>query len=234
MGRYLVATRDLEPLELIIADDPGIFGPNHDTPPACLECLLPVNGDYLCSHCSLPLCGPQCASGPNHYPECQVFSQPLSTNFSFRVQMDRPLPDGIKKRYCPEYCCIAPLRALEMKKNNPKMWERILLLMDHEERQTEEEYQKMFQVNVIDFLIKTCGLNYSESEIQQVIGIIRTNALQVQDPIMKFHGASGRVVYPTLSYLSHSCICNARYRFVYISLTDGLRWRLKKKPSCTI
>ena len=47
----------------------------------------------------------------------------------------------------PEYCCIAPLRALEMKKNNPDMWRRFLLLMDHdEERKLETDYQEMFQV----------------------------------------------------------------------------------------
>ena len=34
---------------------------------------------------------------------------------------------------------------------------------------------------------------------------------QVQDPIMKANGVTGRVVYPTLSYMSHSCVCNARY-----------------------
>ena len=47
----------------------------------------------------------------------------------------------------PEYCCIAPLRALEMKKHNPEMWRRFLLLMDHdEERKLETDYQEMFQV----------------------------------------------------------------------------------------
>ena len=56
-----------------------------------------------------------------------------------------------------------------------------------------------------------CGLEYEEEEIFRILGIIRTNALQVQDPTMKLHGVSGRAVFPTLSYLSHSCICNARY-----------------------
>lgn len=28
---------------------------------------------------------------------------------------------------------------------------------------------------------------------------------------MKLNHVSGRVVYPTLSYMSHSCVCNARY-----------------------
>ena len=84
-----MATRDINPLELIIEDDPAVFGPNHDTVPACLECLLPVDGSYLCSKCNLPLCGIECGNGPNHKPECQVFSKPLPTGFEFRVVFDR-------------------------------------------------------------------------------------------------------------------------------------------------
>lgn len=33
VGRYVVATRDLEPLDLILEDFPAVFGPNHDSPP---------------------------------------------------------------------------------------------------------------------------------------------------------------------------------------------------------
>ena len=106
VGRYLVATRDLKPLEIIIKDDPAVFGPNHDTGPACLECLLPVDGQFLCEKCSLPLCGPDCVDKPNHKPECQVFSQPLPTDFQFRVNFNRPIPEGALKVNSPEYCCI--------------------------------------------------------------------------------------------------------------------------------
>ena len=59
-------------------------------------------------------------------------------------------PEGAVQVNSPEYCCIAPLRALEMKKNNPDMWRRFLLLMDHdEERKLETDYQEMFQVCAI-------------------------------------------------------------------------------------
>ena len=55
--------------------------------------------------------------------------------------------DGCKKVSAPEYCCIAALRGLELKKNNPSMWNRLQLLMDHDEdRKLETEYQDMFQV----------------------------------------------------------------------------------------
>jgi hypothetical protein len=68
-------------------------------------------------------------------------------------------------------------------------------------------------VNVVDFLRKVCGLDYSESEIFWVIGILRTNAFYIDDPQMKRLGVSGKALFPTFSYLSHSCICNARYRW---------------------
>jgi hypothetical protein len=91
-----------------------------------------------------------------------------------------------RKRNSPEYCCIAPLRGLELRRNNPVMWRRLNLLMDHEEeRNNEPEFQEMFQVNIINFLRKVCGLEeYEESEIFRIIGIIRTNALQVRINIL--------------------------------------------------
>ena len=91
VGRYLVATRDIEPLELIIEDEPAVFGPNHDTGPACMECLIPTDGSFLCPQCSLPLCGPDCLERPFHKPECQVFSKALPTGFEFRVEMNRKM-----------------------------------------------------------------------------------------------------------------------------------------------
>ena len=65
VGRYVVATRDITPLELILVDYPAAFGPNHDTSPACLECLLPVDEEsvYLCDKCGLPLCSPKTQCG---------------------------------------------------------------------------------------------------------------------------------------------------------------------------
>ncbi len=48
----------------------------------------------------------------------------------------------------PEYCCIAALRGLELKNNNPTMWNRLQLLMDHgdENKESEMEYYEMFKV----------------------------------------------------------------------------------------
>ena len=43
---------------MILVDHPVAFGPNHDTVPVCLECLLPINEKsvFNCPSCGLPLC----------------------------------------------------------------------------------------------------------------------------------------------------------------------------------
>jgi len=56
------------------------------------------------------------------------------------------------------------------------------------------------------------SLGYKTEDIMKVLGIIRMNSLKLQDPELQIHGITGRVVYPTLSYISHSCVCNARYK----------------------
>ena len=43
VGRYLVATRDLAPLDLVLADTATPQGPPHDTMVVCLGCLRPIN-----------------------------------------------------------------------------------------------------------------------------------------------------------------------------------------------
>ena len=88
----MVAVRDIRPMELILVDEPAVVGPNHDTRPACMECLLPVDGSFLCDDCGLPLCGSEkCSAGKFHRSlECRLFRQPTPSGFKFRVKMDRP------------------------------------------------------------------------------------------------------------------------------------------------
>ena len=59
--------------------------------------------------------------------------------------------EGQTKGVAPEYCCIAALRGLELKNNNPAMWNRLQLLMDHgdENKKSEMEYYEMFKVFVV-------------------------------------------------------------------------------------
>ena len=112
-----------------------------------------------------------------------------------------------------EYGCIAVLRLLWNRDNRPDQWERLQYLMDHdEERREEVEYWRMFQRNVVQFIRKGLGLQiYSEEEINRAIGILRTNAFQIEHPYLQYQGTSGKAVYPTFSFMSHNCYNNGRY-----------------------
>ena len=46
MCRFMVATRDIEPLELVMWDNAAALGPRMGSAPVCLQCLKPVNGSY--------------------------------------------------------------------------------------------------------------------------------------------------------------------------------------------
>ena len=85
----MVATRDISPLELILVDTPAAYGPNHDSPTVCLECLSRVDGSYLCPDCQLPLCDQRCYEKRLHHaPECKVF-QNTPTGYKLRVNFQR-------------------------------------------------------------------------------------------------------------------------------------------------
>ena len=44
MGRYIVATRDLKPGELILTESPLVIGPMAVTVPICLGCYKNIDG----------------------------------------------------------------------------------------------------------------------------------------------------------------------------------------------
>ena len=52
----MIATRDIEPLELILKEDPAVVGPYSKSGSGCLHCLKKVDGSYLCSGCQFPMC----------------------------------------------------------------------------------------------------------------------------------------------------------------------------------
>jgi len=205
VGRYVVASRDIKASEVILEDTPAVLGPNYETEAVCLECLSRVDGSVLCQLCNLPLCSDKCQDGPKHRPECDLFQK-----------LDKYV---VVPQYGPGtiayvYGCITVLRLLSLRDTDPDTWARVQFLMDHDEaRRKEKEYWQMFQKNVVDYLRVKHNLAdiYSEEEIHRAIGILRTNAFQIEHPYMAAQGTSGKAVYPTFSFLSHSCIANARY-----------------------
>ena len=169
-----------------------------------MECLGRVDGSVLCHLCNLPLCSDTCRDGPRHQPECLVFAR-----MEKKINIKQYGPGTISY----EYGCVTVLRLLSLRDSQPETWERLAFLMDHDtERRAELEYWEMFQRNVVQFIRKGLGLGelYSEQEINRAIGILRTNAFQIEHPYLAVQGTSGKAVYPTFSFMSHNCYNNGR------------------------
>ena len=71
----MVASRDINPLELILKEHPAVVGPYTNTLQGCLQCLRKVDGNYKCSGCGFPMCNEKCERGPLHQEECQFFQE---------------------------------------------------------------------------------------------------------------------------------------------------------------
>ena len=104
VGRYLVASRDIKPLELVLWDRAAAVGPAADALPVCLECFGKVDGSFFCPQCQFPLCGPKCVGKSLHKEECQIFAK-LERKISF---------SNLTEKH-PIYSTIAPLRQRSIK-----------------------------------------------------------------------------------------------------------------------
>ena len=98
-GRCLVATRDIQPGELILRDKPIVQAPYTKTKPQCLQCARRVDGSYRCRKCGFPMCDLTCANGELHRVECRVLEE---ENFEAEIDYFDDWDD--------HYACVMPLR----------------------------------------------------------------------------------------------------------------------------
>ena len=82
-----------------------------------------------------------------------------------------------------------------LKTENPELWERVTLLMDHNESMKDDE-KLAWQSQVIDPIQSSHLRSWSVDEILRTIGIINTNGVS-----LGMVGGCG--LYPTFSFLSH-------------------------------
>eukprot|EP00092_Neocalanus_flemingeri_P000627 GFUD01000669.1.p1 GENE.GFUD01000669.1~~GFUD01000669.1.p1 ORF type:complete len:821 (+),score=251.36 GFUD01000669.1:11-2473(+) len=199
LGRYLVATRDIEPLELVISEQPAAAGPSQFTTPRCLGCLKAVTGVYSCPSCNFPLCDDKCVQAYVHEEsECSVFPKfPTIVDFSSQ---------------CPQYECVAPLRLLLCKESKPEVWRHILLHKDHtdDRRQYNETGVDREQKVIVGLLLEWCRmkeLGYTEEEVNMCVSILSTHSVKFSPKPW----TEGRAMYPTFAFMSHSCDYNSRH-----------------------
>ena len=81
VGRYLVATRDLEPMELVLSDQAAASGPLHEDTVVCLGCLKALSlpsadsAIAICQDCGLPFCSTTCQDDVIHKAQARQFER---------------------------------------------------------------------------------------------------------------------------------------------------------------
>jgi len=217
VGRCLRATRNIEPLEVILIEMPAVIGPHHSSTPVCVQCLREHTGEYYCSDCNLPLCDEMCREEDEHLEECpELAAITKLSKGTEQVLMN-----------------LLAYRIYKLKENGVPIWKPISELMDHtEERCQNLEEWKMFQHNTVDVL-KQVLTSADDAILHKIIGIIATNSVGFND---KKEMIKGRGIYPSLSLASHDCVCNSRYsvNIEDFSITLRARRRIEEGEEITI
>ena len=196
MGHYMVATRDIKQMELILREEPVMVGPYlRPDQPHCVQCFKLVRGAGFewCERCGFPVCGDQCSSGQYHSLECGVFSE-RGWRYSGSLT---------------DYAAITVIRLLSMKTTSPDTYKRLMKLEDHNDRRREEDPDNWsyYREHVVSFIRDTLREEVSEEEILSVLGKMLTNSGDLQ--LDQTH-ARGCGYYPTYANMNHHCRANTK------------------------
>ncbi|KAI4456979.1 set and mynd domain containing arthropod-specific member 4 isoform a [Holotrichia oblita] len=200
LGRYLVATKPLKPGDVVIKEDPLIWGPSQITVPVCLGCGVALSNKTArpCQKCGWPMCSEICQNSPSHIPECSY-----TTNRGDKVSIKNfNIPH-------PSYQCITVLRCLYQKQFLSNVWNKIQLLESHcKERKLTSSYQQDKR-QIVEFIKRFFKIDtFSEEEILKVCGIVMINAHEVP-----LNEPPHIAIYETTSMLEHSCRANCAKSF---------------------
>ncbi|KRT79705.1 SET domain-containing protein [Oryctes borbonicus] len=204
MGRYMVAGKDLPAGSVILSELPLIVGPCNGSKVQCLGCYVTLEEeyDYTKCNCGWPICSSTCPGIGHAYghteEECSVLKESKSSrNFDYKDF----------NQFKENYNAVAPLRCLLLKETDPKKYEKILTMENHNEiRKNIPELWHLNQTTVVDRMRNDWGLvEFSEDEIHSVCGILEVNCFEVG------HGMSIRGLYPSAFLMSHDCVPNTNH-----------------------
>jgi len=202
VGRYIIATRDLKPGELILAETPLVMAPMAVTPPVCLVCYKPVDGRYKCPLCGWPMCSEACAGSPTHQPECRLTRQRGS-----------PITLEIKSstKAFPLYEAVAILRCMSLKTTDPDKYKGIMELEGHKEERKRSgrlDKDRATMLKVLRTFFSIPIADYSDDEILHICGILFVNGHEV--PVTT---SPSQAIFRSASLVEHSCVNNASKHF---------------------
>lgn len=201
MGRYLVASHDLKPGELILTADPLVVGPPQGCQPMCLGCYKKLDLEdnlFRCETCSWPMCGKKCPGNGKEYGhselECQLYESARQKLMSANESQLKSL-----------YLVVVPLRCLLLEKLDQEKYHILLTMEAHNDiRRKITNIWRHNQENVVDKIVKFLGFTlWEEDLIHTVCGILEVNAFEVGQ-----NDISIRALYPRAFYMAHDCVPN--------------------------
>lgn len=239
IGRVLVATRHIRPMELLLVDPGTCTGPNYSSKPVCLECLKFVNGSITCPRCEYPMCSAECLTKNDRHTrqECDILSRCLASERPDILQWRRRARTGDDDVTTTDdvtsitnaYAVVTPLRMLLMQQENKDEWKRSDQLMDHvKERLDNREEWEWYENHIVSYFKNQLRLNFTSEQIHRAIGLLNVNAVKLQfpkstsinqesclstsNPVIESRlQPEGKGLYPIFAIMSHYCVCNARY-----------------------
>lgn len=202
LGRYLVATRDLKPGEMVISETPLVLGPQAVTIPLCLACYKPADGKFSCPKCGWPMCNATCAKSVNHEGECGITAARGTP-----MQM----PSHVYHKPYPIYEVVTILRCLSLKQSAPAKWKKLRELEAHEEiRKGNGRYEKdvSTMLRVVREFLKVPATVYSDQEVLDICGVLFVNSHEL--PVTP---QPTQAIFANISLLEHNCLNNASKHF---------------------
>ncbi|XP_070492429.1 SET domain-containing protein SmydA-8-like [Chironomus tepperi] len=206
-GRYLVASRDLSPCEIIIQQSPLVIGPiaNCNYVPVCVNCYNPLgsmSGCYRCSNCQFPLCGKHCNDRDHTKDECSFFKD---NNLAKYLHKD---DNTIELQH--DYEAIIILRCLMLKTLSEQLWQKLNEMESHcEIRKSIPALWNRNQKTIVNRIRDQWNLlQFSEDEIHRICGILEVNCFEVGGGQTN---STARALFPEAYLMCHDCVPNTNH-----------------------
>ncbi|KAF0303343.1 SET domain-containing protein SmydA-8, isoform B [Amphibalanus amphitrite] len=193
LGRYMVATRAIQPGEVILREAPLVVGPKQATGPVCLGCHRPLTFDLdrgqltppaiSCPGCRWSLCRPDC-------------DRPADL---------RPGASGA----APAYGCVTPVRCLLLR-DHPEAWSSLTSLEHHLDRRRQTALYRLNAAQLAGYLTAAlpADCDVTENLVLEMCGVLDTNSFEVRTAESKV-----RAIYASASLQNHDCRPNTRHVF---------------------
>ncbi|KAK9885451.1 hypothetical protein WA026_010947 [Henosepilachna vigintioctopunctata] len=223
IGKCLIATRDLNPGDLILTEHPIVSGPTphmvEEGPVPCPGCYRLIVGEESprCPNCDFPVCDTRCPGlqdMEHHGHECMILAL-----------RDISAINGLHDFYRQD--TLLSLRCLLLQKRHPKKYAQLMDMEAHLERRGKgtDVYNEV-QDRIFNYLDdnffrplkcmemktgKSILPDTSKETIHKICGIIDVNALEINQY------SEMSVLYPTAYLMEHSCVPNTVHTFDLVS-----------------